>query len=381
MRTFFLILLTSLMFLCSCSPNEGGKLRFDKYEIPGLEETPDYWRVTPSQIIDLCRTVKVGRSEIIAKTPAGFPVYAYFYGDFNEAAPQTNWSAGNSSSAISAYLGEEKHPQTVMLLAGVHGSEPEGIAAAMNMIQMLETGKDFRGVTDTTFLNLVSNYRLIIVPCANMDGRAISPDHLRGQPYEIFRAVCQGTWKKDGSLVGWLDSKKYFPLPLDQVSFPGGYPNSEGYNIQHDLSPGDMRTEEAKGICRLMSRWRVDVMLNAHSCQYAPHLVPPSVIDTERHLARGCEIADTVNARLLATGLRLKPYKGRSSETLNLSSIVNWCSGGFGITLECSSSYDNIDKPNICYTFSEMMEPVFISMKAIMESGLSKPLAERVHQK
>lgn len=367
----------SVMTICSCVDSGYGNLKFSKYEIPGLEATPDFWKVRPEQIIDLCENVKVGKSEIIAKTPAGFPVYAYFYGDFSEPAPQTNWSAGNSSSSIMAYLGEVEHPQTIMLLSGIHGSEPEGVAAAVNMIQMLETGKDFRGVTDTTFMNLASKYRLIIIPCANMDGRAISPDHLRGQPYEVFRKACQGTWK-DGSLVGWKGSKKYFPLPLDQVSYPGGYPNSEGYNIQHDIAPGDMRTEEAKAICRLMARWRVDAMLNAHSCQYAPHMVAPSQVETIRHQQRAMEIADTVNARLLRDSLRFKPASRKKSETLNLSSIVNWCSGGFGITLECSSSYDNIDKPKVCYTFDQLMEPVFMSMNAIMESGLQKPLAERL---
>lgn len=377
MKLRLLMLCLSALIVCSCAETGTGKLKFKPYEIEGLEETPDFWKVRPSQIIDLCENVKVGRSEIIARTPAGFPVYAYFYGDFSEPAPQTNWSAGNSSTAISAYLGDKEHPQTIMLLSGVHGSEPEGVAAAVNMIQLLETGKDFRGLTDSTFLDLASNYRLIIVPCANMDGRAICPDHLRGQPYEVFRAVCQGTWK-DGSLVGWRDSKKYFPLPVDEVSFPGGYPNSEGYNIQHDIAPGDMRTEEAKGICRLMSRWRVDAMLNAHSCQYAPHMVAPSVVDTKRHVERAAEIADTLNARYLRDSLRFKPASRRKSETLNLSSIVNWCSGGFGITLECSSSYDNIDNPKVCYTFDQLMEPVFMAMKGIMESGLIKPLAERV---
>ena len=373
-----IMIITAVVAVSSCAHSGRTKLR-DQYQIPGLEPAPEFWQVRPSQIIDLCENVSVGKSEIIARTPAGFPVYAYFYGQFNEPAPQTNWSAGNSSSAISAYLGEEEHPQTVMLLAGVHGGEPEAVAASMNMIKMLETGKDFRGQTDTTFLNLASKYRLIIIPCANMDGRAVCPDHLSGQPFEVFRAVCQGTWK-DGSLVGWKDSKRYFPLPIDKVSFPGGYPNSEGYNIQHDMTPGDMRTEEAKAICRLMARWKVDIMLNAHSCENNPHMFAPSTIDTQRHFERGCRIAQKVNSQLWDMGLLIheRHLNLRRSETLNLSSVVNWCSGGFGITLECSSSYDDIHNPKIKYTFEQLMEPVFVSMKVIMEDGLESPLAERI---
>ena len=150
-----------MFFAISCENIREGGLKFEPYHIPDLESTPDFWKVKPSEIVDLCSNVTKGRSEVIATTPAGFPIYAYFHGDLSEPAPQTNWSAGNSSSAISAYLGEKTHPQTIMLLAGIHGSEPEGTAAAMNMIRMLETGKDFRGLADSTFLALASNYSLI----------------------------------------------------------------------------------------------------------------------------------------------------------------------------------------------------------------------------
>ena len=108
MKKCILWIFASVLLLSGCG-NESGKVKLvDQYVIPGLEEAPEFWKVRPSQIIDLCENVKAGRSEIIATTPAGQPVYAYFYGEFNEPAPQTNWSAGNSSSAISAYLGEEE---------------------------------------------------------------------------------------------------------------------------------------------------------------------------------------------------------------------------------------------------------------------------------
>lgn len=366
-------LLACAMFLmCGCSG------RFTPYEIENLEPTPDFWRVRPAQIIEQCRNVSVGRSEVICKTPFGYPVYAYFWGDFSESEPQTNWSAGNSSSAIRAYLGDRNGKQTIMFIAGVHGAEPESVAAAVNMIQMFETGSDFRGVEDTAFLNLAKNYRFIIVPCVNMDGRSICPDHLRGQPYEVFRAVCQGTWK-DGSLVGWKSSKEWFPLPLDKVSFPGGYPNGDGYNIQHDVAPGDMRTEEAKAVCRLMARWRVDFMLNGHSCEYASHMFAPSIVESARHIERGCMLCDKINDKFLEEGLMMHPRpKGVPSETLNLSNVTNWCSGGLSLTLECSSSYDNIHEPTVCFTFDQLMSPPFVALKVIMEDGLEKPLACRI---
>lgn len=359
--------------LCGCTE----KRAFAPMEIEGLEPTPEFWKVKPEQIIDICKNLKVGRSEVIATTPFGYPVYACFYGDFSEDAPHTNWSAGNSSTTIDAYLGTQDHKQTLVFLAGVHGAEPEGVAAATNFIRMLETGADFRGQTDTTLLRLAGEYRIIVIPCLNMDGRSLSPDHLHGQPYEVFRAACQGTWK-DGSLVGWKNSKEYFPLPLDKVSYPGGYPNGDGYNIMHDVAPGDMRTEEAKALCKLLARWRADFVLNAHSCESQPHMIGPSQIDIQRHVDRAADLAERINHRLFEMGLRTTEVGHREpTETINLTTIVNLCSGGFGLTLECSSSYDNIHQPTILYTFDQMIEPVFVSLKIVMEDGLKKPLAER----
>jgi len=372
------ILLSLALVIVSCTG--GRKTAFEPYEIEGLEPTPEFWRVRPEQIIDACKSVVNGKTEVIATTPLGYPVYACFFGDFNEPAPQTNWSAGNSSNTIMAYLGEEEHKQTIVFVAGVHGAEPESVAAAVNIIKMLDTGTDFRGQSDSTLIDLASNYRIIIIPCLNMDGRSISPDHLHGQPYEVFRKACQGTWK-DGSLVGWKGSKEWFPLPLEKVSYPGGYPNGAGYNIMHDVAPGDMRTEEAKAFCRLLARWRADFVLNGHSCESQPHMIIPSIIDTPRHVERAAALANKINLIMYEQGLRTTYAPAvPSSEALNLTSVVNWCSGGFGLTLECSSSYDNIHEPSILYTFDQMIEPVFISLKVVMEDGLEEPLAQRLRK-
>ena len=372
------MMLGCVLALAACTSSG---LKFEPYEIPGLEPTPEWWKVRNEQIIDICKNVKKGHAEIIAKTPAGFPVYAVFYGDFSESAPQTNWSAGNSSNVMAAYIGNApQDKQTFLFTGGVHGAEPESVVAATNLIQMLETGRDFRGRTDTLLLDLCAKYRLIIVPCVNMDGRAISPDHLKNQPYEVFRKACQGTWK-DGSLVGWKSSKQYFPLPLDEVSFPGGYPNSQGYNIQHDVAPGDMRTEESKAIAKLMARWRVDAYLNGHSCENQPHVIYPSSVDTPSHIEYGCALAQEINDAFLELGYRTTPRSlgaGPLSVTMNLTNLANWCSGGLGLTLElCSSGFDNIHKPTHTYSFDDMVDPAFVAMKIMMKRGLEKPLSCR----
>jgi hypothetical protein len=80
--------------------------RFKPIEIPGLEPKPDFWKVRPREIAEVCESaVKCSRKEIICRTPLGYPVWALFYGDFSEPPPQTNWSAGQGSTTYRNYYG------------------------------------------------------------------------------------------------------------------------------------------------------------------------------------------------------------------------------------------------------------------------------------
>ena len=370
---------------CSAEKPTAKPPRFKPIEIAGLEPRPDFWKVRPGEILDLCeRAEKCSRKEIIAHTPLGYPVYALFYGDFNDAPPQTNWSAGAASTTWKNYMGDPPPAkQTFLLLAGVHGAEPECVAGAVNLIQELETGRDFRGKTHPELVDFISKYRFIVVPCANMDGRALSPDHLRGAAWRDFRAASQGTWK-DGSLVGWRGSKAWFPLPLGRVSYPGGYPNADGYNIMHDAAPGDIRTAEARGILRLAARWRVDAVLNGHSYEIAPSAIVPSAVDAPAKVARLNAISDRINAAIHAAGLRDgEPEANRTpSGVINLNTMLALASGALALTLECSVSFDRPVKPprstpTRAYTFDELMAPLFVSLREYLADGLERPFLVR----
>jgi hypothetical protein len=362
--------------LCEAAAEEG-KPRFKPIEIKGLECRPEFWKVRPAEIIELCQRVTRGRSEIIAKTPGGFPVYAVFYGEFSEGVPQTNWSAGSSSNTWRSYYQREGKEQTVLFCAGTHGAEAESVAAAVNLIQMLETGRDFRGKSEGQLMELIGRYRLIIIPCLNMDGRSISPDHLRKTSYEDFRRASQGTWS-DGSLVGWRGSKEYFPLPLAKVSYPGGYPNADGFNIMHDATPGHIRTAEARGFLRLVERWNVDLVLSGHSCEYSPSVLDPAAINYPQSIERGRRCARAVNEALCAAKLRDRvPADRKTANTFNLNTMAMLASGALALTLECSVSADYPPQKPCNYTFDEMMEPNFIMLKVLLADGLKEPFADR----
>ena len=368
---------TSALSACtSVKPLKVRPTRFKPMSIPGLEARPDFWRVRPDEMIAGCESVKKGRAEVIAHTPLGYPVHAVFYGDFSEPPPQSNWSAGSASTSWKSYYGEQEHKQTILLIAGVHGAEPESGAGALNLIRMLETGQDYRGKTDPELIELASRYRLIIVPCVNMDGRHFRPIISQRRPPH-FPYPSQGAWL-DGSLVGWRGSKAWFPLPLERVAYPGGYPNSEGYNIMHDCAPGDIRSAEARALLKLAARWRVDAVINGHSYEFAPSVINPNCIDTPANIERVCALAKKANAALCAAGLRETPGgEPKARNSINLNTLFALASGAAAITLECSVSYDRPKDPRRTYTFDELMEPVFVTLKTVMQDGLETPLADR----
>ena len=237
-------------------------MEFVRREYAGALPRPDWWLVRPDEIIAQCENVKKGKSEIVAHTPGGFPVYAVTYGEERPAAREINWPSATGSPRPELYAQAGK--QCLMIVAGIHGEEAEGVITVLDLMHIMETGKDLRGFPQPELAALAENFRLVLMPCVNMDGRAISPDCYLGTTNDEFRRVVS-TLLKDGTRLHWPALKEYFPMPMDQVAELGTYYNSEGYNIMHDAAPGNLRTEEAKGILRTAHRERIDFFLNMHS--------------------------------------------------------------------------------------------------------------------
>ena len=202
-----------------------------------------------------------------------------------------------------------------------------------------------------------------------------------------FRKASQGYWT-DGSLVGWRGSKSYFPLPLDKVGYPGGYPNAEGYNIMHDASPGDIRTEEARALLKLAARWRVDAVLNGHSYENAPSVIMPSAVDNPSTLKRARDIRYRCNQALRRAGLAVwdfvPPEKDAPSKPgINLNTMFSLASGALALTLECTVSYDRPDRPGAknkparLYSFEEMVDVTYVTLQEFLASGLEQPFLNR----
>ncbi|MBN2583902.1 MAG: hypothetical protein JXL80_12615, partial [Planctomycetes bacterium] len=305
----------------------------------------------------------------VATTPGGFPVWAVSYGPPQARPGTATWGIGSSSRNTASYRTSENDPQVIMLVCGVHGAEAESVAGAVNMLSLLETGHDLCGNERPQLLDLIARYRLVILPCVNMDGRAVSPDHLRGADADQFRRASQGYWA-DGTDIGYPGCKEHAPLPLDRVAHPGGYPNADGYNIQHDCCPGDLRTPEAQGLLKLVADEQADLVLNMHSHSIGGQILGASLLAYPLHVQRIHTYKQRIHDALDAKGLRpapVYPIEQRGGIGINTACVM--ASGGMAVTFEQSAIAD--------WTFEEALEVHYTVIETFLEWGLKEPFSPR----
>lgn len=345
------------------------KLRYERYEIPGLVERPDWWQVRVDEITAAVKSAKTGEVHQIATSAAGLPVWAVCYGPPRARAGTATWAIGSNSRNVASYKTAEGGPQVVVLAAGVHAAEPEAIVGTLNLIALMETGKDLRGKARPALVDLAAKYRLVILPCVNMDGRAVSPDHLRGATMDQFRIASQGTWT-DGSQIGYPGCKEYAPLPLERVGHPGGYPNADGYNIMHDCAPGDLRTDEARGLLKLVGDEQADLVLHLHSHSIGGQVLGVPLLAYPLHVERAHAYKQRIHDALAAAGLRPAPvHPMHQRGGLNLVSACTMASGGLSFTFEQSATDE--------WTFDEALETFYVTVETVLAWGLKEPFSPR----
>ena len=342
-------------------------MKFKPYQLNSLAARPKWWSVKVDEIISLCSSLSEGRLEVIAETPNSYPVFAVYYNCEKLQKPGVNWSAAASSSNPENFS-TSKGKQTAVICAGLHGAEAEGVAAAINLISLLEYGKDLRGKSNDLLLSLLNEYRLVILPCVNMDGRSICPDHLMGVTNPVFRKASQGAWL-NGKYIDWRESKEYFPLPLDKVEFPGGYPNGDGFNIMHDC--GNVRTAEAKAIYELVEEEQADLFLNLHSCESGPFLIQPGSFNYKLHIERGRKIRNKLNEKLYTQKLIDKCNEGGKhlNQKIDFNSMVTMISGALALTFESGV--------NSHKGFDALLDVHYTLFETVLADGLKSPFCVR----
>ena len=226
---------------------------------------PEFWKSELSEIDEVVLSVKKGKVTTV-KSAGGRPIYLIEYGKRNEFKRQANYSSACGAGNLKSYAdktGEDVRP-TVFLVGAIHGGEVEGTCALLNLISMLETGKDLSGKENITFSKTADEVNFLIIPCANPDGRARFPKKSAvGMTTDEFRYYAQGTWK-NGLLAGWPDCKKVHPIK-NAADYLGAYYNDDGVNMMHD-NFSFLMAEETKLLLEIADRFAPDITVLLHGC-------------------------------------------------------------------------------------------------------------------
>ncbi len=195
---------------------------------------PEFWENSLDRIKAMMDNVKKGKVRVLTTSAGGRDIYLVEYGIKQDMKRKANYSSACAYGDLSVYANKTGDIKPVVILvAGTHGGEVEGITAVLNLIQVLETGKDLRGKEWKYISQIMDNYRILLIPCFNPDGRARVPFNAVSEvSKEEVTYYKHGTWK-DGTLISYRDSFKIHPV-LDDVGFLGAYYNDDGVNLNID---------------------------------------------------------------------------------------------------------------------------------------------------
>ena len=332
-----------------------------------MKDMPIYWKTGLDDIEKIIVGIEKGTVERICLSAGGRPVHSIFYGKPNDVKRTANLSSAMGAGSMKYYADKSApdYRPTVFLVGAVHGGELEGTAALMNLISILETGKDFAGITYPSIISSAARMNFIIIPCANPDGRARVPlSGMVGLDYESFRYLSQGTWK-DGSLAGWPTCKSAHPI-LDAVEHLGSYYNDDGINMMHDFFFTDPAAE-TKALLKIAETFAPDFTILFHggdNCE--PHMAGVGYLfkDTKEKIqAFQQSIADQYKD----TGFSIGGNGADETNTksFNLTSAMVHVCGEPAITFESNQGLNYFGKGKVKYTYDEIYRHHMLTIEGL----------------
>ncbi len=343
MRTVLFLLATAGMLLAA-SPKVYPDIPRDY--LAEADSIPDHWVSTVGGVYAfLDHHVQKGTVQQFGTTAGGRPMRAVFYGQPRSGKGTSTFSGSLGFGDVRAYFGADYARKVYMALGGVHGGELEGIVGLVNLISVLETGKDLKGKPWPEITAAAAKLdRIILVPVTNVDGRARVPVRMlkqRGRNSEVQQYWNTGAWA-NGKLIDWPTCKRDIPLDFSKTQFPGGYPNDAGVNLMHDdffVHP----QPETRALFEMGARERPDIIMNMHSggdyTRVMREWIEPSLGTAFNELFRRTQTALTV-AGLRGTddvARESDPARATALGMFNLDSALNLNSGALVILTEAPS--------------------------------------------
>jgi len=310
-----------------------------KVRIPN-RQLPDFWVGVVKGLALQFEKLTRGKATVITTTPGGRPLHLIAYGERERTTHRANFNSAVGARDASAYMDKASRNKPVILFVGpVHGHEVEALTGLVNLIHVMEDGKDLRGNDRAALRQLAEQCRLLIVPAGNPDGIArFEPRALNGMGKDDVRFWGQGTWKDD-TLCGWPGCKRQHPMVGDNVGFLGCYFDNAGINPMHDEFFAPMGPE-APAILKVAREEGPDLAVSLHSHESSPAVLRPAYVPAEvqqdiRALAQECYVL-LAERGLPHGGLpEVRGEGGIYPSAFNLTSALYHVSGASSFTFEC----------------------------------------------
>lgn len=343
-----------------------------------MKQIPVFWKTTLNDIEDAVNKVQKGKAVSLKVSAGGRPIYLIHYGKKNVFHRTANLSSALGAKARRCYADKEQegYAPTVFLAGCIHGGEFEGTAGILNLMQILETGKDYAGKEYPEILELSKKVNILLVPCANPDGRSrIAFPTMVGRSFEELRYYNQGTWK-DGSLCGYPACKMYHPIK-EYADLLGAYFNDNGVNMMHDDFFGH-KANETQNMFDIVDEYVPDFTVLLHggtNCTnlmlkpaYAPEQVKGFVLGVEERIKARCE----------ESGIAYKIVPGDCGEnrvsptSFNLPSALYHMSGEPCVTFESNQGLTEDPYNMSALTHEEIYESHMILFEEVLRSVIRK---------
>jgi len=340
-------------------------------------ELPGFWKARLDDIVTCVEGVKKGQVQTIARSPGAREVLLVSYGQRADLKSQATYSSACGAGDPAWYAHKPQGtPPTVFLVGPVHGHEVEGIVGLLNFINVMETGCDLRGRRWDRLASDAAKSRLLIIPCANPDGRArCTFDSFVGETQATMAHWGQGS-RADGTDYGWPGVKTRMPM-RDDVGFLGAYHNDDGINIVHEDFSSPI-ADETKAVLSVAREEAADYIAVLHSHGGEPRPLPVSYVPRfiKEKVRLFCE---QVAGRYESEGL---PFRRPDEITedgiefpppsFNLISALHHTCGAMPFTFECSHGLSDEEYPHV--THDQILDIQLILYEELFRFALANPV-------
>ena len=190
----------ALLLLCFSLSAAADTMTYDQAKtLFQPSDLPSFWVGDVAGLAQRLAKLEIGQVEQIAVSPGGRLLHLVTYGAKEEVPHRANFNSAIGGRDPASYMDKGARKRPVIYLVGpVHGHEVEGLTGLVNLIEIMETGRDLRGKDQSALQALGRRCRLLILPCGNPDGVArFEPRTARGMNHQVFQFWGMGTWSDD----------------------------------------------------------------------------------------------------------------------------------------------------------------------------------------